>query len=64
MKLFSKCEALIEIIYNPILTMLGLDAQENGIKRIIGIEMLVAQTKAAQLNEEMATILENYGFFS
>ncbi|MBQ0066176.1 MAG: shikimate dehydrogenase [Firmicutes bacterium] len=47
MKLFSKCEALIEIIYNPILTKLGLDAQENGIKRVIGIEMLVAQTKAA-----------------
>ncbi|MDO4467110.1 MAG: shikimate kinase [Bacillota bacterium] len=47
MKLFSKCEAVIDIIYNPILTMFGLDAQECGIKRIIGMEMLVAQTKRA-----------------
>ena len=47
MRLFSKCEAIIDVIYNPILTTLGLDAQECGIKRIIGIEMLVAQTKRA-----------------
>ncbi len=47
MKLFTKCEAFIDIVYNPILTTLGLDAQENGITRIIGIEMLVAQTKRA-----------------
>ena len=47
MKLFSKCEAFIDIVYNPILTTLGLDAQECGIKRIIGIEMLVSQTKKA-----------------
>ncbi|MGN1275843.1 MAG: shikimate kinase [Floccifex sp.] len=45
--LFSKCEALIDIIYNPILTKMGLEAQEMGIKRVIGIEMLVAQTKSA-----------------
>lgn len=47
MRLFQKCEAFIDIVYNPILTTLGLDAQENGITRIIGIEMLVAQTKRA-----------------
>ena len=47
MKLFSKCEAVIDVVNNPILTLLGLDAQENGIKRIVGIEMLIAQIKAS-----------------
>lgn len=47
MNLFQHCEAVIDLIYNPILTKLGFDAQENGIKRIIGMEMLVAQTKHA-----------------
>lgn len=47
MNLFSKCEAVIDLIYNPILTKLGFDAQECGLKRIIGMEMLVAQTKHA-----------------
>lgn len=47
MNLFHSCEAVIDLIYNPILTKLGFDAQECGFKRIIGIEMLVAQTKHA-----------------
>ncbi|NBK98287.1 MAG: shikimate dehydrogenase [Erysipelotrichia bacterium] len=45
--LFYQCETVIDLIYNPILTKLGFDAQECGIKRIIGMEMLVAQTKYA-----------------
>lgn len=47
MNLFSQCEAVIDLIYNPILTKLGFDAQECGLKRVIGMEMLVAQTKHA-----------------
>lgn len=47
MSLFLNCEAVIDVIYNPILTKLGFEAQELGIKRIIGMEMLVAQCKAA-----------------
>ena len=46
MSLFDQCEAVIDVIFNPILTRFGLDAQENNMKRIIGIEMLVAQMKA------------------
>ena len=47
MSLFSNCEAVIDLIYNPILTTLGFNAQELGITRVIGIEMEVAQTKYA-----------------
>lgn len=47
MSLFSNCEAVIDLIYNPILTKLGFEAQELGIKRVIGIEMEVTQTKHA-----------------
>lgn len=47
MSLFSNCETVIDLIYNPILTTLGFNAQELGIKRVIGIEMEVAQTKYA-----------------
>lgn len=47
MNLFSQCEAVVDLIYNPILTQLGFQAQELGIKRIIGMEMEVSQTKFA-----------------
>lgn len=47
MSLFSNCETVIDLIYNPILTTLGFNAQELGIQRVIGIEMEVAQTKYA-----------------
>lgn len=47
MSLFSKCHTLIDVIHSPILTKLGFEAQECNIKRIIGIQMLVAQTKIA-----------------
>lgn len=42
---FSKCEAVVDIIYNPLKTKLALQAEERGIKAITGLEMLVAQAK-------------------
>ncbi len=44
---FTHCEAVVDVIYNPIQTMLTLQAQELGIKAITGLEMLVAQAKQA-----------------
>lgn len=44
---FKQCEALLDVIYNPILTKLAFTAQELGIKRVNGLEMLVAQAKYA-----------------
>ena len=44
---FKQCEALLDVIYNPILTKLAFAAQELGIKRVNGLEMLVAQAKYA-----------------
>lgn len=41
--LFTKCETVIDINYNPILSRLCFDAQERNIKRVIGLEMLIAQ---------------------
>ena len=44
---FNKCEAVVDLIYNPISTKLVLQARELGIKGITGLEMLVAQAKYA-----------------
>ena len=35
----------MDVIYNPILTRLCFEAQEEGIQRVIGLEMLIAQAK-------------------
>lgn len=43
--MFHKCEAVMDVIYNPILTRLCFEAQEEGIKRVNGLEMLIAQAK-------------------
>ena len=43
--MFHKCEAVMDVIYNPILTRLCFEAQEEGIQRVIGLEMLIAQAK-------------------
>ena len=43
--MFHKCEAVLEVIYNPILTRLCFEAQEMDIKRVNGLEMLIAQAK-------------------
>lgn len=45
--LFPKCEAVIDIVYNPLQTRLLLQAAELGIKGVNGLEMLVAQAKYA-----------------
>lgn len=42
-KLFKQCEAVMDVVYNPILTKLCFDAQELGIQRVNGLEMLIAQ---------------------
>lgn len=42
---FSKCEAVFDIIYNPLKTKLMLDAKKCGIKTYNGLYMLVAQAK-------------------
>jgi shikimate dehydrogenase len=44
---FSKCRAVIDLIYNPARTELLLQAEELGIQAINGLAMLVAQAKRA-----------------
>lgn len=44
---FHKLECVLDVVYNPILTRLCFDAQEADIKRVIGLEMLIAQAKYA-----------------
>ncbi len=40
---FTSCEAVLDIIYNPLETKLTAQARELGIKGVTGLEMLVAQ---------------------
>lgn len=42
---FHKLECVLDVVYNPILTLLCFEAQEADIKRVIGLEMLIAQAK-------------------
>lgn len=42
---FHKLECVLDVVYNPILTRLCFEAQEAKIKRVIGLEMLIAQAK-------------------
>ena len=44
---FKKCEAVLDVIYNPSRTKLIMDAQRLGIKIANGLGMLVAQAKKA-----------------
>ena len=44
---FKKCEAVLDVIYNPSRTQLIMDAQRIGIKTANGLGMLVAQAKKA-----------------
>ncbi len=44
---FPACEAVVDIIYNPLKTQLLLDAEAHGIPAVNGLEMLVAQGKRA-----------------
>ena len=45
--LFTKLEAVADVVYNPLRTKLVLDAQERGCQAIGGLEMLVGQAKYA-----------------
>lgn len=45
--LFEKCEAVLDVIYNPSQTKLIQDAKKRGIKTVNGLGMLVAQAKKA-----------------
>ena len=44
---FGRCEAVVDLIYNPITTMLVAQARELGMKGVTGLEMLIAQAKYA-----------------
>lgn len=44
---FPACEAVVDIIYNPLKTQLILDAESRGITAVNGMAMLVAQGRRA-----------------
>ena len=44
---FTQCEAVLDLIYNPLQTQLTLQAEEHGIQAVTGLLMLVAQAKQA-----------------
>jgi len=47
LSLFPKCEAVLDVIYNPLTTKLVGQARELGMIGVTGLEMLVAQAKYA-----------------
>lgn len=44
---FTKCAAVVDVIFNPLKTKIALQAEAFGIKAVTGLEMLVAQAKQA-----------------
>lgn len=44
---FTSCEAVVDVIYNPLKTQLLIDAEKMGVKTANGLLMLVAQAKFA-----------------
>lgn len=44
---FPKCQAVLDVIYNPLTTKLTAQARELGMIGVTGLEMLVAQAKYA-----------------
>jgi shikimate dehydrogenase len=44
---FKNCEAVVDVIFNPLKTRFTLQAEQLGIKAVTGLEMLVAQAKQA-----------------
>lgn len=44
---FTQCEAVVDVIFNPLKTKIALQAESLGIKAVTGLEMLVAQAKQA-----------------
>jgi shikimate dehydrogenase len=47
LKIFSECQGVIDLIYNPARTELIQQAQDSGIPAFNGLKMLVAQAKKA-----------------
>ncbi len=47
LELFPSCEAVADIVYNPLRTRLLLDAERRGLKTANGLPMLVAQAHRA-----------------
>ena len=45
---FAKAEAVVDVVYNPLLTALTLQAKKKGLKYVNGLPMLVAQAYFAQ----------------
>lgn len=44
---FTICEAVVDVIFNPLKTKIAQQAEALGIKAVTGLEMLVAQAKQA-----------------
>ena len=44
---FTRCEAVVDAIFNPLETKLTQQAKQQGMKGVTGLEMLVAQAKQA-----------------
>lgn len=47
LELYTNCNAVVDIIYNPIKTKLLLEAQKHNMIAVGGLEMLIAQAKYA-----------------
>ncbi len=47
LEMFKQCEAVVDIIYNPLKTALLLQAEQRDLIAVNGLEMLVAQGKRA-----------------
>ncbi len=59
LSVFSDCQAVIDIVYNPAKTSLLLDAADHGIASVNGLGMLVAQAKRAAELFTNATISDD-----
>ncbi len=47
LSLFHCLEAVVDVVYNPLMTKLALEAKDRGLNAVGGLEMLVAQAKQA-----------------
>lgn len=56
--LFSKCELLIDYVYDPLISKIEQDALQSGIQTITGIELKIAKIKFATEKIKGASIQE------
>lgn len=56
--LFSKCELLIDYVYDPLISKIEQDALQSGIQTITGIELKIAKIKFATEKIEGTSIQE------